>query len=160
MAFPYTGSNSNAELVAEQIDSMVGAALAKTSAWRAAINGTSQIDSLQAQDVYQTLAAMMAYVSTRGGVDGLAEAYRRRFPSLSEAFNPATEWGAASTAIANFGSWFQANWPERTASNKPAFSQFSPTTGELIRFSINLSAPAKTSILALLDAVVAAFAAA
>ena len=97
----------------------------------------------------------------RGDVDGLADAYRRRFPNLPVAFDPVEEWGGVSAAIVNFGAWFQANWPKRvTTTNEPAFAQFSPSTGELVRFTIDLSGPAKTSLLALLDAIVAAFTAA
>lgn len=157
MAFPYSGPNSNGESVAEQIDQLTASAVALTSAWRASVNSGAAVDSLQAEAVYQSLVSLRAYVQANGGVSGLAEAYRRRFPGLPVNFNPATEWVGANTAIVNFGAWFQANWPERTAGNKPAFVQFNASNGVLEKFTINLGASARTALVGLLDAVLAAF---
>lgn len=156
MAFPYSGPNSNAESVAEQIDQLTASAVALTTAWRTSVNGGAAIDSLQAEAVYQALVSLRAYALANGGVQGLADAYRRRF-ELPLAFNPLTEWVAANTAITNFGVWFAANWPERTASNKPAFCQFNATTGVLEKFTININGAARTALVGLLDAVLAAF---
>lgn len=157
MAFPYSGPNSNAESVAEQIDQLAASAVALTSAWRTSVNASSTVDSLQAEAVYQALVSLRAYVQVNGSVSGLAAAYLRRFPTLPGGFNPTSEWTAADTAIVNFGLWFQANWPERTAGNKPAFEQFNATNGALERFTINLNASARTALVGLLDAVLAAF---
>ena len=157
MAFPYSGPNSNAESVAEQIDQLAASAIALTSAWRASINGGAALDSLQAEAVYQALVSLRAYVGANSGVPGLAAAYLRRFPGLPGAFDPITEWSAANTAIVNFGMWFQANWSERSAANKPAFVQFNASTGVLEKFTINIGASARTALVGLLDAVLAAF---
>jgi hypothetical protein len=159
MAFPYSTSG-NAESVADQIDSMVGSAIAQTSTWRASVNSGAAIDSQQAEAVYQALVSLRAYVLTNGGRAGLDAAYKRRFASLPGGFNPVTEWTGANTAIVNFGTWFASNWPERTASNKPAFAAFNPTTGELQRFTVDLAGSARASLVGYLDAVLAAFVAA
>jgi len=157
MAFPYTGNGNNAERVAEQIDQLAASALALTSAWRTAVNSGAPVDSLQAESVYQALASLRAYVATNGSVPGLAAAYLRRFPGLSGGFSPAAEWVAVDTAITNFGQWFAANWPERSAGNKPAFQQFGASTGVLEKFTVNLGGSSRTTLVGLLDAVLAAF---
>lgn len=156
MAFPYSGPNSNAESVAEQIDQLTASAVALTTAWRTSVNGGAAIDSLQAEAVYQALASLRAYVATNSGVSGLAAAYLRRFPTLPGGFNPVAEWAAADTAIVNFGLWFQANYPERTASGKPAFQQFG-AAGPLERFTSNINPAARSTLVGLLDAILAAF---
>lgn len=157
MAFPYSGPNSNAERVAEQIDQLTASAIALASAWRTSINSGAALDSLQAEGVYQALVSLRAYVQANKTVPGLGGAYLRRFPGLSGEFDPNTEWAAANTAIVNFGQWFAANWPERSASNKPAFVQFTASTGVLEKFTINLGAAARSTLVSLLDAVLAAF---
>lgn len=157
MPFPYPSNGNDAEAVADQIGQQAASAIAITSAWRASINGGAALDSLQAEAVYQALTSLRAYVTTNGEVPGLAAAYLRRFQNLPSGFHPAMEWGAANTAIVNFGLWFQANWPERSASGKPAFVQFGASTGALEKFTINLGASARTALVGLLDAVLAAF---
>lgn len=157
MAFPYSGPNGNAESVAAQIDQLAKSAADATTAWRAAVNGGAAVDSLQAAAVYQALVSLRAYVSANGSVPGLAAAYLRRFPGLPGDFNPVAEWAAADQAIVSFGLWIQANWPERSASGKPAFQQFDAATGVLEQFTVNLNAAARTALVGLLDAVLAAF---
>lgn len=156
MAFPVSGPNGNAESVAEQIDGQVSSALAQTLQWRNSVNATGNVQSMEAESVYQSLLALRAYVQERKTVPGLEQAYLRRFPTLGS-FDPSAEWNAALLAIDNFASWFQANWPERTASNKPAFTAFSVGTGELQQFTVTLGAAARAALVSRLDAVMAAF---
>ncbi len=157
MAFPYSGPNSNAESVASQIDQLTASAIALTTAWRTSVNGGAALDSLQAEAVFQALVSLRAYIAANGAVPGLAAAYLRRFPTPPGGFNPATEWTAADTAIVNFGLWFAANWPERTASGKPAFVQFNAATYVLEKFTVTINSSARAALVGLLDAVLAAF---
>ena len=157
MAFPYSGPGGNALSVALQIDSQVGSALAVVQQWRTDVNATGIVSSQQAERAYQTLVALHAYVAARGAVPGLAQAYVFLFPSLGT-FNPGAEWNVVRQAIEDFAAWFQANWPEKTASGKLALTQFiAGPAGQLTQFSINLDASAKAMLVAKLDAVLAAF---
>lgn len=158
MAFLYSGPSSNAVAVAQQIDQQAANAVGLTTAWRTAINSGAAVDSEQAASVYQALVSLRAYVQANGGVVGLVDAYKILFPGAPAGYNPVAEWGAVNTAITNFGTWFAANWPERSASNKPAFSRFQAGTGVLERFTVNLDPAARATLIGLLDAVLAAFA--
>jgi len=157
MAFLYSGPSSNAVAVAQQIDQQAANAVGLTTAWRAAISSGAAADSEQSASVYQALVSLRAYVQANGGVVGLVDAYKILFPGAPPGYSPVAEWGAVNTAITNFGQWFAANWPERTASNKPAFSRFNGATGVLERFTINLDPAARSVLVGMLDAILAAF---
>ena len=155
MTFPTGRATDDAETIAAQIDGQLSRTLARLTAWRSTIEATSMVDSLEAQDRYQSIAASVVLVDAKKDTTGLAETYQRRFPAIGAA-DLASEWIAARTAMVAFLTWMQGNWPERTGTNKPAFLEFGPT-GELRKFTISLPAPARTSLLARIDAVLAAF---
>jgi hypothetical protein len=156
MPFPVSGASGNGETVAASIDGQVRSALVKVAGLRAKANSTGDVNSAEAEDAFQSLVSLRSYVEARKATPGLAAAYMRRFPTL-ESFDPATEWNAALLAIGSFADWFVANWPQKSAAGKPAFSEFNPSTLELQAFTVTLSASPRAQFVARLDAVLAAF---
>jgi hypothetical protein len=152
------GASPNADQLAIQLDTMMSSAFAQMNAYKTAITNTSAVDAQQTQDVYQTWAALRAFGETYKSTNGLGAAIIRNFPSHGQTWDPGVEWAALRTPLDSFLAWIQANWPEKAASGKPAFVLFSPTDGQLMTFSIALSAGSKNALLGQINAVLACFA--
>lgn len=157
MTFPTSRQVDSAERVVETIDSTLSNMLDQLQAWRERIDASSNTDSGDAQARYQEIVAVKVFVDGKKNTPGLAEAYERRFTNLGTTFNAAAEWVAALNAINDFVTWFQTNWPEKTASGRPSYLAWNATTGEHQTFQIPLTGTAKTTLLARLDAILAAF---
>lgn len=157
MPFPTSRQVDSAERLAETIDATVSAMLEQIVAWRTRIAVNSATDSGDAQARYQECVAVRAFVESKKASPGLAEAYRRRFSSLPPDFDATAAWAEAAGALAAFALWFQQNWPEKTATGKPAYLQWDTLTGQHTTFTVPLTGGAKGAVLSRLDAVIAAF---
>jgi hypothetical protein len=155
MTFPTSRQDDSVEAIARQIDAMVSAAIDRLQSWRAEV-ASSSLQGYSSREAYQQLISARNYVNSKGSAPGLAEAYKRMFNSLPVEFNPVTEWNASAAAIVSFATWFQANWPQKTAAGHPAFESFA-ANGEIQQLMLTLTNAQRTSLLAQIDGVLATF---
>jgi hypothetical protein len=148
--------DTNIETLAASLSAQVYSVQAMVAAWRSAINTDSASDGLQAESCYQAMVSLRNFGTPIVAANSvaLAAAYVRRNPALNN-FEPSAEWTTLKTAIDNFVTWFQANWPKNAQGN-PTFQQYN-ASGDLQSLSVPLGGAMKTTVLANLDAVLNAF---
>lgn len=160
MTVPTSLTRPNCVAIAMQFDDSNTAMLSNLAAWRAAINTNSASGGGQAQDNYQRIMGLRKWVAVnitarpQADRDAIIAAYKTIFSGIST-FDPATDWPPAVTAITNFKTWFQANWP-KTAGGAPAFHLYD-ADDLLADNSVAITAGTKTTVLGLLDAITTAF---
>lgn len=148
---------TDGERIVSDIASRTASLKSEYVAWRAGINAANAITGLRTAANYQMMASYRTFMVAAVGANAslIAAAYIRRNPALT-GFDPAARWAELLTAIDAFLDWFAASWPEVTASGKPAFQQRDAVTKELLDLSIALTAGPKATLLARLDAIIAA----
>jgi hypothetical protein len=144
----------DAETLAVTISGLLDRLRGQTTSFRAAV-ASGSINSLVIQEYYSTLAEARAYVEANKLVPGLQEALRRRFASFP-AFDPALSWPPMQTAIVNIATWLQAN-VEKSAGGRPTYQEYQPVTGHLVAYNVAISGGTRTTLLGLLDALLARF---
>lgn len=159
MAWPTDAVNPAAEDAARGLNVAIRTMVQTVTAWRAQINSTSLIAASDAVGNYQTIAALKQSITTAQAVPGIGAAIIALY-APGNGFVLATEATNVKAQIDAFVTAFQGFWPKVTtgpATGSPSFNAYDIVTKQLISFNVTLDAATKTTVLARLDALLAAF---
>jgi hypothetical protein len=156
MPFPIGLTRNDATEVARRMNNALKVAYDRATDWRVEVAAGS-LNSFTTRETYQALALARQTTVSGLSVAGLAEAYRRMYPTLPVDFNPSTAWDEAETPVSALLAFVRNNWPHRDASGRPVFEAADPVSGELKPLSVAINAGTRTALLSRIDAVLAAF---
>jgi hypothetical protein len=162
MTIPVRGTVDNASKIAAELDDLLTNFYNNLKAWRERIATSNGTDSWDAAERYQEMTSLRVQVEQRAGAGqntgGISAAYIRGYPDhQGGVWQGGQEWAATRAALDPLITMLRDNWPEKTATGKPAYRAFHPTNYQLVSFNVPFAGQKLTNLLNQIDAVLATF---
>jgi len=155
MPFPTQSGAETVDRIAAQISANFLVAKTALTVWRGDVE-RGRVSGSASREAYLQVIGARNFAAAQVGRKRLSQAFVRNNPDLPDDFDFPTALNEPEQAIQAFAAWFRANWPQTTKDGHPAFEGYSAATGDLESLDVRVRDAARTELLALIDAVLAA----